>query len=97
MRGAPLVVKLENDVHCAYQRNSWSALYHRALGLTPRALRKLKRECTWGGRRRAGRRRVAVALAAFAAVPSGGSALFPPGMRLQACATTSPPCPSSCT
>ena len=44
VRGAALGVKVEDDVHCAYERQSYSAMYHRALRLHARMLRKLKRE-----------------------------------------------------
>ncbi|PRW59880.1 hypothetical protein C2E21_1458 [Chlorella sorokiniana] len=42
VEGAQLQRKLENDVHCDYQRASWSALYHRALGLAPAVLHRLQ-------------------------------------------------------
>lgn len=44
VEGAQLQRKLENDVHCDYQRPSWSALYHRALGLNPAFLHRLRSE-----------------------------------------------------
>lgn len=56
VEGAALQRKVENDVHCDYQRASWSALYHRALGLDPSVLHRLESECAavggWGARRR---------------------------------------------
>lgn len=45
MGAARLVVKVEDDVHCEYDRTSWSAVYHRAEGLTDFAvLRRLASE-----------------------------------------------------
>ncbi len=44
VEGAQLQRKLENDVHCDYERASWSALYHRALGLNPAILHRLQSE-----------------------------------------------------
>lgn len=37
-------MKRENDVHCTYQRVSWSAVFRRAERLSPHMLRQLKRE-----------------------------------------------------
>ena len=44
VEGAQLQRKLENDVHCDYERASWSGLFHRALGLSPAVLHRLKSE-----------------------------------------------------
>lgn len=44
MRGAALGVKVEDDVHCTYERASYSAMFHRALRTHPRMLRELHRE-----------------------------------------------------
>lgn len=43
VHGARLAVKQEDDVHCTYQRISYSAVFHRAKGLTTRVLERLRR------------------------------------------------------
>lgn len=91
MRGAALGVKVEDDVHCAYARASYSAMYHRAPRAHAHWLRQLHRE----------RRALAGAVLEATLNPRWGRLLgwvpTSPFVPVQACAASSPRCPSCCT